>query len=122
MPRGPVGGATAALIRALAEQGVRVSAYQIERWRACGELPRPRRHGLGRGRGVASEPPDEQTVQRALVLAKSAQRGSRRFGAHPIEALALGLPVPEHAVRRAVDATLDEMARMTGADVLDEDV
>jgi hypothetical protein len=121
VPRGKVAGATAALIDALAEQGVHVSRYQIERWRASGELPRPVRHGLGRGRGVASEPPDEQTVQTTLVLARSARRGSRGFGAHVIERLALGRPVAESDVRRAVNAVLDDIARMTGADVPGED-
>lgn len=121
MPRGPAGGATAALIHALAEQGVQVSVYQIERWRADGELPRPKRRGLGRGRGVVSQPPDEATVQMAVVLARSSRRGARRFGVHPIERVALGKPVPERVVRRALGATLDRVASMTAADVVDGD-
>lgn len=121
MPRGPIGGATSALIHTLAEQDVHVSAYQIERWRASGELPRPRRHGLGRGRGVVSEPPDAETVQRALILARLSRRGSRRVGAHPVERVALGLPVPEQVLSRAVYTVLDELAQMTGADVGDDD-
>jgi hypothetical protein len=121
VPRGPIGGATAALIRALAAYDVHVSRYQIERWRASGDLPRPTRRGLGRGRGVASDEPDEQTVQIALVLARGSRRGSRRVGVHVIERLAMGRPVPEADVRRAFTAALDELARMTGADLVDAD-
>jgi hypothetical protein len=121
MPRGPVGGATAALIQALADQGVRVSPYQIERWRASGDLPRPIRHGRGRGRGVTSEPPDKRTVQHAMMLAKVSKRGSRRYGVHPIERFAAGLPVPDDVVRGAIDDALAETAQMVAADVTDPD-
>ncbi|MGY4898640.1 hypothetical protein ACWEEK_24035 [Micromonospora aurantiaca (nom. illeg.)] len=121
MPRGPVGGATAALIEALALRGVRVSPYQIERWRASGDLPRPVRHGLGRGRGVVSEEPDEQTIQMAVVLARASRRGSRRAGTHAIERLGIGRPVNEHEVRAAFKAVLDDLARLTGADFGDTD-
>jgi hypothetical protein len=121
MPRGRLGGATAALIGAVAEQGVVVSRYQIERWRASGDLPRPVRHGLGRGRGVAAEQPDEKTVQMALILAGGSRRGSRRPGTHVLERLAVGRQVPEGEVRRAFAVALDEVARMTGAHVVGED-
>lgn len=122
MPRGPVGGATAALIQALAGQGVSVSAYQIERWRTAGALPRPKRHGRGRGKGVVSEPPDESTVQRALVLARASRRGSRRFGVHPIERVALGLPVADDVFRRAIGTVLTQISAMFGTDAGDDDI
>lgn len=116
MPRGAVGGATAQLIAVLAGRGVTVSRYQIERWRAAGGLPRPVRHGLGRGRGARSEPPDEETVQRAIMLAGASRRGARRFGSHPIERLALGIPVGDDEARRAIDDCLAEVGRQFGID------
>ena len=115
MPRGRIGGATAALIEALAERGCHVSAYQIERWRATGELPRPVRRGRGRGRGTVSEPPGAETVNRAVVLAQLSRQGSRRPGSHPIERFAAGLPVPENVIREAIETALEGVARMFGA-------
>lgn len=120
MPRGAVSGATAALIHAVAEHGVQISAYQIERWRASGDLPRPVRRGLGRGRGTAGEPPDDATVYKAVVLAGASRQGSRRFGSHPIERVATGQSVPEPAVRKAVNAVLDQVAGMVAAQTLGE--
>jgi hypothetical protein len=105
----------------VAAQGASVTAYQIERWRAAGDLPRPVRHGRGRGRGVVSEAPDEQTVQRAVMLARASRRGSRRLGSHPIERLAFGWPVDETTARQAIDDTLDEIGRVFGAGAEDED-
>jgi hypothetical protein len=121
VPRGTVSGATAALITAVAAQGVTVSAYQIERWRSSGDLPRPVRHGRGRGRGTVSEAPDEKTVQRAVMLARASRRGSRRLGSHPIERLAFGQPVDEAVARRAIDETLTEIGRVFGLGAADED-
>ncbi|MER6038321.1 hypothetical protein ABT133_31165 [Streptomyces sp. NPDC001835] len=74
MPRTPPSGADAALIRTLAERGVRVSVYQLERWRAAGHLPRHPRRGLGRGRGTHAELLPA-TVERAEFLARSARQG-----------------------------------------------
>lgn len=70
---------------------------------------------------MVSEPPDEATVQQATVLAMSSRRGARRFGTHPIERVALGLPVPEHEVRQAVDTVLDQVGQMVGTDLVDGD-
>src|SRR5438094_9490716 len=119
MPRGPVAGATAALIRAAAQRGVDISRYQVERWRAAGELPRVRRAGLGKGRGTVSEEPDEQTIHLAMTLARYSRQGSPRIHGHIVERFACGLPVPEREVRRAFAAQLDGVARMTAADVTD---
>ncbi|WP_328463484.1 hypothetical protein OHA21_38055 [Actinoplanes sp. NBC_00393] len=98
-----------------------VSAYQIERWRTAGDLPRPVRHGQGRGRGVYSEAPDEQTVQRAVMLARVSRRGSRRMGSHPIERLALGQPIEEAVARDSIDETLADIGRVFGLGAADED-
>ncbi len=58
---------------------------------------------------------------RAMVLAQGSRQGSRRPGNHPIERLAYGLPVAEDVVRNAIEAELDDVARLFGADVVDED-
>lgn len=70
---------------------------------------------------MASDEPDEETVQQALILARSSRQGSRRFGSHVIERLAQGLPVREEDVRAAISGQLDQVAKMIGADVLGED-
>ncbi|MEU7093043.1 hypothetical protein [Kitasatospora aureofaciens] len=74
MPRTPASGADAELIQALAERGVSVSVYQLERWRTAGYLPRHPRRGLGRGRGTRSFLRPETLVQ-AEALARTAQQG-----------------------------------------------
>ena len=90
------------MIHALTEQGVRVSAYQIERWRPSGDLPRPVRHGRGRGSGAYSEQPDEETVRKAAWLAQVSRQGVRRLGSHPLERLAYGQLLSDTAARQAV--------------------
>jgi hypothetical protein len=121
MPRGQTSGATKALIDAVAARGVTVSAYQIERWRAAGELPRVTRRGLGRGRGTAAEPPDEPTIHLATMLADQSRQGSPRIGGHLLERFARGMPVPEGAVRAALIAQIDAVARSVRADLPDDD-
>lgn len=117
MPRGEVGGSTAALIAAAAAEGVEISAYQIERWRAQGALPRAVRHGLGQGHGTRARHPDEATIQQAILLGRNSRQGVARPGGHIIERFALGLPVAEDQVRAAFAAQLDAVARLTAADV-----
>lgn len=53
MPRVP-SATDAAVLTDLAKRGIRVSAYQLERWRTRGLVPRNARRGLGRGRGTSS--------------------------------------------------------------------
>lgn len=57
----------------------------------------------------------------AMTLARMSRQGSRRLGTHPVERVALRLSVPETAVRRAIGAVLDRIARMTAADIVDPD-
>ncbi|MFE2724087.1 hypothetical protein [Kitasatospora sp. NPDC059327] len=74
MPRTPPSGADAELINALAARGVTVSAYQLERWRTAGLLPRNPRRGLGQGRGSGAVLLPE-TVTQAEMLARGVRQG-----------------------------------------------
>lgn len=121
VPRGPVGGSTAALIRAAAEHDVHVSPYQIERWRTAGELPRPVRHGQGRGNGVRAEDPDQHTVMLVVTLANASRQGRPRPLGHALERLGRGLPVDEKTVRHAFTHQLDRLDRLIHADSDDAD-
>ncbi len=98
-----------------------LSPYQLERGRTAGALPRVTRHGLGRGRGTYAEEPDEDTDQKALVLARTSRQGSPRPGGHVIERLAAGVPVNETEVRRAFARELDRFAEMMAADAAADD-
>ncbi|MET9880386.1 hypothetical protein ABZZ36_38140 [Actinacidiphila glaucinigra] len=74
MARNGPGPADRELIATLAEQDLRVSVAQLERWRGAGLLPRHERRWLGRGRGsVAVLAP--ATVRIAAVLARHARQG-----------------------------------------------
>lgn len=98
-----------------------ISAYQIERWRQSGALPRPRRHGLGRGKGTRAEALDQATIDVAVRLASAAHQGHRVPRLHLIERFAAGQIMDESRVRAAFHAQLDIVARMTAADVPDDD-
>jgi hypothetical protein len=115
MPRSQPSRADAALLAALAGQGLHVSPFQLERWRAAGLLPRNRRRGLGRGRGSVSEL-DETAVLRASVLARLARQGRRLAGSHVVERFAVGLPTTEDEVRAAFAAELDRLADRLAVD------
>jgi hypothetical protein len=115
MPRSQPSRADAALIGALAAQGLHASPYQLERWRAAGLLPRNRRHGLGRGRGSVSDF-DETTLLCAIGLATQARQGRATIGGHVIERFAGGLPLPEATVRAAFSAELDLLAGKLAVD------
>lgn len=55
MPRGAVSRADQELIAALRALRLKVSPYQLERWRQNGLVPKNIRRSLGRGRGTTSE-------------------------------------------------------------------
>jgi hypothetical protein len=120
MPRSQPSRADAALIAALAGQGLHVSPYQLERWRAVGLLPRNRRRGLGRGRGSVSEL-DGNAVAVATVLAHDARQGRRLVFGHVIERFALGLPAAEDQVRAAFAVELDNAIDRLAGDAPDTD-
>jgi len=120
MPRGRVGGSTAALITAAQAAGVKISPYQIERWRRQGALPRAIRKGLGRGQGTYTEQPDDATVQMVILLGRQSRQGSPRAGGHIIERFAIGQPVAEDQIRAAFMTQLNGIARVTAADMHDD--
>jgi hypothetical protein len=120
MPRSQPSRADAALLAALAGQGLHASPYQLERWRTAGLLPRNRRRGLGRGRGSAAEL-DEFAVAAASGLARNARQGRRLVGGHVIERFAYGMPVGEAQVRAAFAAELDRVVDRLAGDAPDTD-
>jgi hypothetical protein len=115
MPRSRPSRADAALLAALAAQGLHASPYQLERWRATGQLSRNRRRGRGRGRGSASEL-GETAVARASILARYARQGRRLVGGHVVERFALGMPVADGQVRAAFAAELDRIISSLAGD------
>lgn len=93
------------LIAALAEVGLQVTPYQLERWRAMGLVPRSERHGLGRGRGsVASLPEDALDCARTVAQVTQGRQG-----------LDVRREVVAHFCRMAslADGRLEKMAERT---------
>src|ERR1039457_1527832 len=120
MPRSPASRADRELIAALADRGLRVSPYQLERWRTTGLLPRNNRRGLGRGQGSVSELADT-AVDLAATLATQARQGRATRGGHVIERFARGQRIDETRVRAAFRAQLDRIARKLAMDAEDGD-
>ena len=87
-----------ALIDALADRGLDVSPYQLERWRTAGLLPRNNRRPLGRGKGSTSEL-DDVAVELAARLAEHARQGRAMPGSHIIERFAKGQRLEEDRIR-----------------------
>lgn len=116
MPRTPPSGADAELIQALAERGVQVSAYQLERWRAAGHLPRHPRRSLGRGRGTRSYLLPA-TVNQAEALARASQQG-RAPQSVVAGALFQGLRADSpSALRAVIIGHLQQTAAESGVDI-----
>ena len=107
--------ADAVLIRQLEDEGLSVSPFQLERWRASGLLPRNRRRGLGRARGSVSEP-DDSTLVTAAALARLSRPGRALTGGDVLSLFAQGEPLPEPLVRAAYTARLDRLERVLAAD------
>lgn len=120
MPRSSPSRADTQLIQALAELGLTVSPYQLERWRAAELLPRNRRRGLGRGKGSVSEL-DGETVERATTLARVAGQGRELPGTHVLDRFVQGQPVAEEAVRAAYSKRLGRLCHLIGADAGEDD-
>jgi hypothetical protein len=115
MGRGAVSRADLLLLRQLAEAGHEVSEYQLESWRRHRMLPRPIRHGCGRGAGSTSQYPDA-ALPTALILADEATQGrSRHYGTMAVFAAASlrkgELFVDETAVRSAITWFLQRSER-----------
>lgn len=114
MPRGAVSLADESLISALADEDIYVSAAQLERWRHYGQLPRPVRHGRGRGKGSVSEYP-EVALETARVLAGEAWQGRSRhystFATFSAGAFGRSVYYEEAAVREAFVWALERIRR-----------
>src|SRR4051812_45062877 len=100
MPRGAPSRADRALIDGLAEQGVRVSPSQLERWRHAGLLPRVR--VVREGWGGSEVPPHPSSVVEAAAVLAQYGRG-RSWEAGGIELFALGFALSESALRDCAD-------------------
>ncbi|MFE2693742.1 hypothetical protein [Streptomyces mirabilis] len=112
MPRTPPTGADAELIALLAARGVKVSAYQLERWRAQGLLPRNPYRSLGRGRGRAAQLTPE-IITTAELLGRTARQGRKNAD---LTELVKGMSAHNPAVVRAACITgLTDLAHQTGA-------
>ena len=120
MTRSAPSGADVALIAALADRGLDVSPYQLERWRTAGLVPRNHRRALGRGKGSTSEL-DAAAVDQAAALAGRARQGRAMPGCHIIERFAAGQRLEETRVRAAFHAFLDRISRKLAVDAGSDD-
>jgi hypothetical protein len=100
MPRGQTSQADLLLIAELAASGIDVSPYKLERWRQAGQLPKPVRHGAGRGKGSTSRYPPEAVEIAAALAQVGAQGRSRHLGT--LTLFRVGLGVSEQSVRDAL--------------------
>ena len=110
MPRGAPSRADSELLAALAGEGHAVSAYQLERWRLAGLLPRPARQALGRGAGSASAYPAE-AADCARLLAVTAGQG-RSLHLAALSLYVAALPVDSASVRAAMCWALERRQRL----------
>lgn len=97
MPRRAESSADSRLRASLADQGLFVSRYQLERWRQVGLMPRPRvvRVGFG-GSRVEDHPEDVFGV--AEILARESRRG-RPWQQAAVEIFEYGFPLSESCLR-----------------------
>ncbi|MCC9741000.1 hypothetical protein [Streptomyces sp. MNU89] len=103
--------ADAALIEKLSRKGLKVSAAQLERWRAVGVVPRNRRTHLGRGKGSKSTADDvsEELVEAMAMVSRNGRSVHeavlRLFTVDPRsqDLYEPHLPIPEKAIRSAFD-------------------
>lgn len=101
------------VIAAMADRGVHVSHYQLERWRAAGLIPRNVRHGLGRGSGSTSRPAPQMLSCVEAVARASISRSD--IGRHILGGLYESvfrpswgdLVAPEQPLRRAFEMVLE---------------
>jgi hypothetical protein len=118
--RSAISGADAALIAALADRGLAVSPYQLERWRTAGLVPRNHRRSLGRGKGSTSQL-DDAAVDRAAALAERARQGRAMLGCHIIERFAGGQELEEARVRAAFRTVVDRVSRKLAVNAGNDD-
>jgi hypothetical protein len=92
------------LIEVAAREGVRISEHQLRRWRQAGEIPRPTRRWLGRGRGSASTYP-AGTAERLVAVARAYHHHHSRPKAR-LALFGVGHPLPEDLIKEAYRDTL----------------
>jgi hypothetical protein len=95
------------LIHELAASGSRVSATQLERWRAAGLLPRPRIKRLGIAGTAAVHPPG--TAELAASIARHGRRG-RPFEVTALAVFIEGYPVPDDLLLAGVRRIVTDFA------------
>lgn len=112
MSRTPPTGADAELIALLATRGVKVSAYQLERWRGQDLLPRNPYRSLGRGRGRAAHLTPE-IIATAELLGRTSRQGRKNAD---LTELVKGMSAQNPAVVRAACISgLTDLADQSGA-------
>lgn len=75
-PSGPTADVTTPdIIAACARVGLTVNALHLTRWASHGLMPRPRKRGLGRGKG-SEQLWDAECVPRAILIARTLKAGS----------------------------------------------
>jgi hypothetical protein len=109
VPRGELSHSDVTLIDELAARRVRVSPYQLERWRSAGLLPSSIRHGLGRGSGSVSCYPPE-ALPLAMVLGSWTGQG-KSLHAAAVALFMYRFPVSENALRNALVWVIDTAER-----------
>jgi len=97
--------------RAANSRGFTVSDAQLHRWRSQGLIPRPKVHGLGRGRGAASVYPvrtDQQVVALCELLAED-----RRLDLAALALFFQGYPVSVELLKSILMAAADQWETTT---------
>ena len=112
--------ADVALIDALADRGLDVSPYQLERWRTAG-----RAAGATAVRSAAARAllltVTYVAVELAARLAEHARQGRAMPGSHIIERFAKGQRLEEDRIREAFHALLDRISRKLAVDAGKDD-
>lgn len=110
MPRGATSQADLTLIADLSDHEVRVSPYELERWRRAGwSCLRPARRRLGRGRGSTSRYPAEALPVAAALAAATAQ--GRPLAIATVALFMCGMQVDERPLRDALCWVVDSDER-----------
>lgn len=105
MPRRAESSADSRLRAALADQGLLVSRYQLERWRQLGLMPRPKVVRVGFG-GSRVEEHSAEVFTVAEILARESRRG-RPWQQVALRIFESGLPLSESCLRECCRHVVD---------------